>query len=90
MKRFKVVVTDTGQEVWSGEAEHPLDAAERAVRGTHANVGRFVAYSFGRGGEFDLRHLVVSVYDAPLLAAADPNDPDAARLIGTYAARYLD
>jgi hypothetical protein len=90
MKRFKVVVTDTGQDVWSGEAEHALDAAERAVRGAHANVGRFVAYSFGKGGEFDLRHLVVRVYDCELLAAGDPTDPDTAGFLGTYAARYLD
>ncbi len=90
MKTFSVVVRDTGQEVWTGEAEHPLDACRRAARAGNAGVGTFFTYTGGNGEKFDLKHLVPNVYDASAPPPADPEDVDDASLVGSYAARYVD
>jgi len=86
VKRFTVVDTDTGTDVWTGEATDPIDAAERATRAGGMHVERFFATSAADTG---LRHLTVSVYDAERHAQGDPLDPDDCGFIGTYAARYV-
>lgn len=98
MKIFAIEVTDTGNVVWVGPADHALQACARAAREGNPNVGPFAPYHGSTQDDFDLKHLVLNAYDVSALgehatlghlqANADELDED--RQVGTFAARYED
>jgi hypothetical protein len=98
MNRFAIEVVDTGEIAWAGAADDALKACARAAREGNPNVGPFVPFSGSTQDDFDLKHLVVNVYDISDLSDratrenlnANGSVLDQNRLVGTFAARYED
>ena len=98
MKRYAIEVADTGDVVWLGIADDALKACTCAAREGNPNVGPFVPYSGSTQDDFDLKHLVLNVYDVSALSEhatlalfqANADELDEPRMVGTFAARYED
>jgi hypothetical protein len=97
-RSFAVDVVDTGEIVWVGTADDALSACARAAREGNPNVGPFAPYYSSTEDDYDLRHLVLNVYDVSALGEhatlvhlqANTDELDENRLVGTFAARYED
>lgn len=98
MKRYAIEVADTGDVVWLGNAEDAMTACTRAAREGNPNVGPFVPHVGSTQDDYDLKHLVLNVYDvSDLDEGATLTDLqthgaelDEDRQVGTFAARYED
>lgn len=98
MKHFAVVVADTSSVVWVGTADNALKACARAAHEGNPDVGPFVPYSGSTQDDFDLKHLVLNVYDVSALSEhatlarfqANADELDEDQMVGTFAARYED
>ena len=88
---------DTGEIAGVGTADDAPKACALAARG-NPNLGVFVPHFGSQRDDFDLKHLVVNVYDVSDLGDratrehVDANGSvlDENRLVGTFAARYED
>lgn len=98
MKRYAIEVADTGDVVWLGTADDALKACTRAAREGNPNVGPFVPYVGSTQDDYDLKHLVLNVFDvSDLDEGATLTDLQTRgtglgedRQVGTFAARYED
>jgi len=97
MKHFAVLVADTGDVVWVGTADHGLQACSRAAREGNPDVGPFAPHSGSIQDDFELKHLVLNVYDvsslgerATLAHLQASDELDENLFVGTFAARCED
>ena len=98
MKRYAIEVADTGDVVWLGIADDALKACTQAAREGNPNVGPFVPYSGSTQDDYDLKHLVLNVYDVSDLDGGTTltdlqthgAELDEDLQVGTFAARYED